>query len=341
MPGVVSGQAGGSGIYRFLELPWYPRAAALGGTVVSLPDTSVELGFSNPALLNPAISGQVSLNYSTYFAGISFGSVAGSFSLPLRTTAMAGVTFIRYGEFLAADETGNITGTFRAAEYSIPLSVSYPIDSFFTAGITLRPVFSVLEQYRSTGLTFDAGIGWHSRAGLTTAALLIRNSGFEISSYTAGNGEPPPLEILAGLSHKLRHAPFRLVLTVRNIQQPRLYYKTGINPPGEYDPGTAYQEGPATNAGWFTENLFRHLITGIEFLPVENLAISVGYNYQRRKELQISSRPGMIGFSWGFRLRISGFNVSYSRAAYHLSGATNQFSVGTNLTRFLHPGILK
>ncbi|NOY38287.1 MAG: type IX secretion system protein PorQ [Chlorobi bacterium] len=339
MPRPVISQTGGYGVYRFLELPWYPRAAALGGTVVSLPDTSINNVLSNPSLLNAGMPGNLSVNYTSYFAGIGFGSAITSFRLPVPGTFAAGVTFIRYGEFTAADENGMITGTFRAAEYSLPLSYARTIDSLFSAGVTIRPVFSSLEQYHSFGISIDIGASWHSRSGLSTAGILIRNLGVQLTSYVPGHREPVPAEILAGFSQKLQYAPFRFVLTARQLQRPNLIYKTSGVAVSEYNP-TGMQTGSVPEGfGRVTENFMRHIIAGIEFLPMQNMSFSFGYNYQRRKELQTASRVGMVGFSWGFRLHISKFTVSYGRATYHLAGASNQFSVSTGISRFFPGGL--
>ena len=40
------------------------------------------------------------------------------------------------------------------------------------------------------------------------------------------------------------------------------------------------------------------------------------------------------GFSWGFGIRISKFHLNYGRASYHLAGASNHFSITTDLSSF-------
>jgi hypothetical protein len=75
----------------------------------------------------------------------------------------------------------------------------------------------------------------------------------------------------------------------------------------------------------------RHIIIGGEFIPAKFLSIRFGYNYLRRDEMKVASRPGSVGFSWGIGLNVSKFSFSYSRAAYHLTGSPNYISVSTNL----------
>jgi hypothetical protein len=42
----------------------------------------------------------------------------------------------------------------------------------------------------------------------------------------------------------------------------------------------------------------------------------------------------MVGFSYGFGIKISKFHLSYGRATYHLAGASNHFSISTNFSSF-------
>jgi hypothetical protein len=72
----------------------------------------------------------------------------------------------------------------------------------------------------------------------------------------------------------------------------------------------------------------------MEFLPGENFYVNVGYNYQRRQELKVLVRVGMVGFSWGFGMKINKYRFSYGRATYHLAGASNHFSLSVNLSEF-------
>jgi hypothetical protein len=78
----------------------------------------------------------------------------------------------------------------------------------------------------------------------------------------------------------------------------------------------------------------RHLIFGVEFFPVKSFYLRAGYDYQRRQELKIATHTSTVGFSWGFGLSISRFQISYGRATYHLAGASNHFSVATDLSAF-------
>jgi hypothetical protein len=77
------------------------------------------------------------------------------------------------------------------------------------------------------------------------------------------------------------------------------------------------------------------MILGVEFIPIKSFYFRAGLNYERRKELMIDTQPGMVGFSWGFGLKISKFQLSYGRATYHMAGASNHFSININLSEFI------
>jgi len=77
----------------------------------------------------------------------------------------------------------------------------------------------------------------------------------------------------------------------------------------------------------FLENAMRHMIIGTELIPLKNFYLSAGYNYQRRKELEIDSKTSTVGFSWGFGINTSFLRIGFGRATYHLAGASNNISL--------------
>jgi hypothetical protein len=329
----LSAQLGGNATYAFLNLTNSARVASLGGKAVSIWDDDGNLPFHNPALLHKGMSNQLVLNYVNYFSDINYGYVSYARNFDRVGNFAMGLHYINYGKFIAADNTGNITGEFRAAEYAFNMFYSRAIDSNFRFGVNLKPVYSVLETYRSFGLVADIGLNYTSRDKLFSAGLVLRNVGVQIKPYHEGHREPVPFEILLGLSQRLKHAPFRLILVAHNLQKPDLSYDDPANAREEFDPITG-EPVPENKFAKFGDNLMRHLIFGVEFIPFDNFFLRVGYNYQRRQELKISSRAAMVGFSYGFGVKISKFHLSYGRATYHLAGASNHFSISTNFSSF-------
>ena len=309
-------QTGGDNVYEFLNLTHSGLISSLGGSNVSLKTDNLNLAYHNPALLTSAMDQSLALNYINYFAGINFGMAMYSRSFQGIGNFAAGLTYLNYGSFTEADASGIITGTFHASEYAFSMIYSREIDSLFSAGINLKPVLSHLENYTSFGFALDLGSSYHSRSGLFSAGIAIKNLGLQVTTYAGEKRQKLPFEIQAGISQKLAHAPFRFSLTLRHIEKFDLTYLYG---------DTA-STGNKQSAGFF-ENMMRHAIVGMEILPHKNFYLSAGYNYQRRKELQTESRISAVGFTWGFGINTSFMNIEFGRAMYHLAGSSNHFSL--------------
>jgi len=313
-----SGQTGGDNVYEFLNLTHSGLVSSLGGSNVSIPDDDLNMAYHNPALLSPSMNGGLALNYVSYLAGINYGMAMYSRSFTDAGNFAAGIMYLNYGSFTEADPSGNITGSFGASEYSFSLIWSLAIDSAFSAGVNVKPVVSHLERYTSLGFAVDIGASWHSVNNLVSAGLVIRNIGYQVTTYAGEERRQVPFEIQAGGSARLAHAPLRFSLTLRHLEKYDLTY--------DYE-----ESGNDTGADQVSqelvENLMRHVIIATELLPHKNFYLSAGYNYQRRRELQISSRVSGVGLSWGFGINTSVVKIEFGRASYHLAGSSNHISI--------------
>jgi hypothetical protein len=120
------------------------------------------------------------------------------------------------------------------------------------------------------------------------------------------------------MTQGLPHAPFRFSLTLRHLEK--------------YDLTYDYQASESKTSG-FLENSMRHVIAGVEFIPSKSFYLSAGYNYQRRRELEIETRSSTTGFSWGFGINTSVLDIEFGRATYHLAGSS------TNISLILRPDL--
>jgi len=318
-------QTGGDNVYEFLNLTHSGLVTSLGGTNVSLTNNSINLAYHNPALLSSEMNKSVALNYVNYFAGINYGLAMYSRSFPGKGNFAAGLTYLNYGTFTEADPSGNITGDFTASEYALSLIYSRELDSMFTIGINLKPVLSHLEEYTSFGFAIDAGASWHNVSNNTSAGILIRNAGYQITTYAGEPRQKLPFEILAGISHRLAYAPFRFSLTLRHLQKYDIsheYSETGI---------TEQKDEESIN---FLDNMFRHILPGAELIPHKNFYFSAGYNFQRRQELHTSSGSSAAGLTWGFGIKTTWLDIELGSAIYHLAGAS------TNVSLILRPDMI-
>jgi hypothetical protein len=269
------------------------------------------------------------LNYINYFTDINYGYAGYATTLKNKGMFSGGIQYINYGNFIAADEKGIISGEFKASEYALNLIYSRPIDSSFYLGVNVKPILSTLEKYTSFGIAADFGILYKNKENLFNAALVIKNLGTQIKGYT-NERESLPFNIQLGISQKLRHAPLRFSVTLDHLEKPDLTYTV---PENESSSDPFFEETKESTIDQIADQIMRHIILGIEFSPLENLSLRAGYNYRRRQEMLIESKTSTIGFSWGFGIKISKFRISYGRATYHLAGATDHFSITTNLDR--------
>jgi len=317
-------QTGGDNIYEFLNLTHSGLVTSLGGTNVSLYGNNLNLVYHNPALLNEGMNKSLALNYVNYFAGINYGLAMYSRSIPGTGNFAAGLTYLNYGSFTETDASGIITGDFSAAEYAFSMIYSRTIDSLFSGGVNFKPVLSNLERYSSFGFAFDFGASWHNGSNLFSAGMVIKNLGYQVTTYAGEPHQKLPFEIQAGISQSLAHAPFRFSLTLRHLEKFDLTYQYNV---------PSISETNKVSSG-FLENAMRHVILGVELIPHKNFYFSAGYNYQRRRELEIDSKASTVGFSWGFGINTSVLNVEFGRATYHLAGSSTNVSLILKTDKF-------
>jgi hypothetical protein len=311
-------QTGGDNVYEFLNLTQSGHIAAMGGSNVSLQSNDLNMAYYNPALLSQEMNKSLALNYVNYFAGINYGLAMYSESFGNTGNFAAGLTYLNYGTFTETDITGVITGTFRASEYAFSLIYSREIDTSFSIGINFKPVLSYLERYTSYGFAFDIGVSWHNPGNFFSAGLTIKNAGYQVTTYAGEPHQKLPFEIQAGVSQRLAYAPFRLSLTLRHLEKFDLTH--------EYQPDNTSVNSDSGKSEFF-ENVMRHVIAGVELIPHKNFYFCGGYNYQRRKELQVDSKASIVGLSWGFGINTSLLNIEFGRATYHLAGASTHLSI--------------
>jgi hypothetical protein len=329
----LNSQPGGK-VYQFLEITNSARIAALGGKAVAATDDDLNFPFHNPSLLTPSLHNYLVLNYVDYFAGINYGYVSYSRSYEGIGSFAAGIHYLNYGKFIGADEIGTLTSEFRAADYALNLIYSRKLDSLFTIGVNLKPIYSNLESYSSVAIALDAGITYHNPEKLFTASLVLKNLGTQITTYYPnGEREPLPFEILLGLSLKLKHAPFKFYIVGEHLETFDLAYKTEKEKKDEIDPFTG-EEIREDKLNIFLDKFMRHIIVGTELNITDNFVLRFGYNYRRRQELKIDTKIGTVGFSWGVGIKIYKFHLSYARPAFHQAGAPNHFSISMNLSEF-------
>lgn len=332
---ILSAQVGGDNVYEFLNFSPSARITALGGNLITVQDDDLALAAVNPATLNKSMHQQLTFNHNIHLAGIGHGYAAyAQYVEKWKATLHAGMQYVTYGEFIAADEFGTINGNFKAGEYAFMLGAGRRIAENYTLGANLKFISSQFEAYNSIGLTADIAAMYHNPEKPFAFTFLLKNIGTQFSTYTEDNREDLPFEIQAGFSQRLRYLPFRVSVIYHNLQRWNITY----DDPNSPDEATFFfGEEPSTESdNFFIDNLFRHFIFNGEFLfgKKENFRLRVGYNHFRRQELSVKNLRSLAGFSFGIGFKVNRFRIEYGQGVYHLGGGMNHFSISTNLQEF-------
>jgi hypothetical protein len=317
------GQIGGNYVYRFLSIGNASQIEAAGGKTVAYYSPEINMIADNPAYSFGESSTNLALNYTHSFTQINTGS---SF-YKLDSNWTVGIQFVHYGDFTKADENGNRYEKFSLSDYAFILNYSREIAPKLAVGLNVKPVLSNYYPNSSYGIASDWGVYYTNNEKLLWAGFVIKNLGVQIKPYNSGNFEKLPLEINAGIAKKLAHAPFAVHLSFHDLQSPQMRY-TISNPNILLDANSP----SLSRIEQIGDNILRHSVLGWVIFPDKKLNILMGYNYQRRTELSISTRKGLTGFSLGFNLKKKNFVCAYNYANYHLAGGEHQISILLNTT---------
>jgi len=323
-------QIGGEHVYQFLDLDFNSRSMGLAGDFNLAKDDDINLAVSNPALISSNMDKNLSLNHAIYPSGINYGQIVygkalekGNFTGHLR--------YVEYGKFNRTDVNGEEQGTFTAGDYAIGIGYGRQLNKLFSIGANVNAILSHYESYSSFGVSTDIAAMYFNDETNISAVVMARNVGVQIKGYTKQNHEQLPIEILAGISYKFHHAPFRFSMMGHDLTDWDLSY----NIPGATETIDALTGDtiPVFRAT-FVEKLFRHLNFSAEISPTDNFSVRLGYNFNRRKSLGVDKRMGISGFSAGVGFKVKKFEFDYALAVYSAAGASNMFTISTNINQW-------
>lgn len=329
LPLMAAAQAG-KDVFQFLNLPTGARQAGFGGSNVSIYDDDLNFALANPALLSEKTHNMLGINYTNQFADINLGSVLFGRNFGKKNFMAFGIHYIDYGRFLETNEIDEVLGEFTAKDFAVNVIYTRWLSPRWTAGVTMKPIYSAYERYSSFGLAFDFGLSYHNEKALFSAGLVLRNAGFQFNGYHSIDGhqnrEWLPLDLQAGISQRFPHAPIRLSMTIHNIQRWNLSYGQSVTA----TEGTDKQ----TKAEAFFDMLFRHTIFSIEILPTKNTYIVVSYNHRRHAEMAVKGRRSVAGFAFGAGLKLYKFHLGASVVPYQTGNLSYNITLSTSLTEF-------
>lgn len=326
-----SAQIGGNNTYEFLNLTSSARIASMGGDFLTIYDNDITLVESNPSLINSAMHNNLGIAYVDFFSDVNYGFATYARSFKNIGNFAASMKYINYGKFDYATVNGERNGQFNAGETALNIGWGRQLDTLFSIGANLKFIYSSLESYNSFGMAVDVAGSYISRDRSFAVSLIAKNIGRQITAYQGGNIEPLPFELQIGLSKKLKHLPFLYSILFNNLEKWDLRYDDPAQTQTDPITGEVIEDSGIEE---FVDNFMRHIVIGGEITIAKIISIRGGYNYRRRQEMKVTTKPGTVGFSWGVGIRISKFHFSYARSAYHLVGSPNYITLTTNLSDF-------
>ena len=331
----LDAQIGGRYAFESVSLPLNARLTALGGQHISVKDEDVALAFQNPAVSNPTMDMQLSVNHNFHFAGISHGNVL--FGKQIDSLGMsfhAGISYVDYGDFTAANELGDNTGEFSAGEMAVTVGAAKQLNARIRGGINLKFLSSNYESYGSVAVGVDLGLFYQTPGSNTAWSLVIANIGHELSAVV-DDKRGLPFNLQMAFSRRLEHLPFRFSIVAQQLQK---WYIRYDDP--DRDVRTDFlgdtQEISAFSRG--LDNFFRHFVFNGEFLigTNEQFRLRFAYNHLRRQEMSLSNFRSLAGFSFGLGINIKKIRFDYGVGYHHLAGATNHLSLRINMARIFN-----
>ncbi len=329
LPFSLLAQSGGATAFSFADVETSPRVEAMGGSVIAIVDADVSLAQTTPSLLNSSMDKEMVFSFADYFSDINILGFAIAKNIKSIGVVSFGLDAIDYGEFVNYDAVGNNLGSFTAHDQVVTLGWGKILTERITVGANIQFLNSQYERYNAAAIASNVSTTYNNIDKGFTTTLLFKNIGKQLFSYTAVD-EKLPFDIQLSISKALKHMPFRYVITFHHLNQfdikspYKLLSQTNIET-GELE---IKEESIAKTA-------LRHFIIGGELNPFrKSLFIRGGFNFQRRFDMSLATRPAMAGFSFGIGFKVSKFRLDYSRASYHLSGAPNNFSIAANLSTF-------
>jgi hypothetical protein len=305
-------QQPGERVFRFLEIEGDARSAGLGGSHAVYINPGVAQFTSNPALLANATANQLYLSYLNHIGDIQFGTASYATNIPDIGIFSASIRFLDYGDLNNFDELGNDLGSATSNDLALTAGYAAHLSETVSYGVSLSGIHSSLAGFQSSAISFSGGLIYSAPERETSAGLYLQHAGTQLSTFN-GEQESLPLNIAAGVVHRLRYIPVRIHVTLQRLNT--------------WDLENANDSGSPS----FSENLARHLVGGAEFLFGDRVRARIGYDYWLNRQAQTGKRVDGAGVSLGFAVHLDQMHVDFSRTSFSDMGSVVQLGVSIPL----------
>ncbi len=292
----------GSGLtsaFEFLRTDYNPRTAAMSDAFLTIR------GDVNGLFVNPAGGAYIGqrqfyFNYTNYLLDINGGSAGYTHLLPRWGRLSVGVQYMDYGKFDETNEYAESTGrTFGAHDFALGVSLADTLGDHFSYGVTLKYVFSMIENYTAQALALDFGLLYEAPFEKDLFfAVVLSNVGQNFDPY-ADLTETLPVRLRLGVSKKLEHLPLEIGVTLNDL-----------NVAGEN----------------LSERVKRFAVGG-EFRLSKMLRLRLGYNNDLHSGLGSTTQDKFGGLSGGFGVNWKNYRFDYAFSNMSALGSVHRVGV--------------
>lgn len=322
---------GGENVSEFLNNPFSARVQALGGINLTVHGEDASLGYSNPATWNKQMHKTVTFG-TQFLPGFSnAGNVQYAHNFDKIATFGFGMLYQTYGNIVRTDESANEIGKFTANDFAWYAGGAYRFAKILSVGANAKLFYSQLDNFHSMGVAADIAFSVNDSAHHITATLAATNIGYQFKAYRKGNNELLPFDLRLGFAFGFKGFPLRFHLTVHDLHRWNIRYDN----PADDDGGNLFEASDSAGVrkkNWGDE-IFRHIIIGVEANIKKVVRIQLAYNHQRRQELKQLNVRGMAGISIGFGLHIKYLDIQYALNPAALGQTTNHLTFALNIAK--------
>ena len=171
--------------FNFLRYVSGARASGLAGSFVAMVDDPAAM-YYNPASVSTITDKRLSVTFLKHVLDINSGGVSYIHHLEgSEGTLAASVGYTNYGSFDYADKLGNRSGsTFGASDLSFGVTYSSTLDTNFYYGLTLKYIYSGIEEVSTSALAVDAGLIYRLADKRTNLGMSILHAGTQLSKIS-------------------------------------------------------------------------------------------------------------------------------------------------------------
>jgi len=186
------------------------RQSAMAGTGTALSMDVMSL-FCNPAAIAGNTRSYAGVTFINQVLDVNSGTLVFSTPVSPRYVVAAALRFTSYGSMDRADQFGTVDGTFSPGDYVLSVSVASNQLKNFTYGISLKGLYSRIDQYAASAAAVDAGCIYSIPSQSMTVGASLQNAGKTIDAFI-NEKESLPVSVRAGITKRLAHLPLMLLL---------------------------------------------------------------------------------------------------------------------------------